>query len=1263
MDELMKNSISHRIARCLTMLFLLLTLAHVSGAAASESFQRWAVVGDAAAREAGLSDLVTAELAQLPQVELVEREELQRVIAELELSQLHTAAESAGRLRLGSLVKADALVLLSMGNRDDKPFVRVVTCDCVSGARLAYEQFPYSAAWIDRLASDVAGVVSRTLSRFPVGVQRLLTVSPFLSKDFSHDFDHLQNACAAWLSEVLARQPGLAIVELAEARAIGRELSITNSKLSDRFHPLFIEGEYSSERDPDSTIAKVRLTLSARDREKAVLSVESETLQLQELSGWLEATAGSKVLTHLRQTPKTDAGITRTEQVRLLSDRADRFSQFGSYEQSIALREAALLLKNDPKIELTLVEDYQSRLTGRYDEASSWLIERHQLFVRSGGTEQFVLPETWDQRFDGDLQLYRAMLPHCLSSLRQTDSPSHEASKLLQIMTYRLPDCRFVPQRWHEAHEVREAAFWNAVSILSAATREEYNSGKVLVPVVSGLSLSQTLTGRYDRWIDAAVAYIFRYRGNVALNGPRNEWQAEDTLDAFTRLLTESRLSNCLCNRILRWCHGSPAEGLVFSMKHGVCSEKQLVEFHKTLSGSSDPVWQIYGACLADSMEWESYNQKTDAVIQARARNLMSIEKQVLSLKRENQVAAVTAQSAVTILRGLRLNLQRRAYSLAQDRWPATPQPITGADPFPHLSFHQTAITADWSHLSPCTPEFDIVWSFERVAKLSADGRQTVLYDAQKQNDQVRQVVWDGEYLWIGTRAFGVRIYSTDGKVLAEIPQGVRDSSSGPVLPEWEPDNMGDGMTARIESTASAHAFRLFSVSPGRCLVTGRYGKQARRWIALLEFRDGRCEVHVLHEAAIQVDRNAVEDPEIEEACEPKWFLHVPPKSGESVSRILMGRGSSRYPTVVRRPMLIDIDAKRVSLFDGEAPVKGTGLIRLTTSFGQSAIVQDDAGFNLLTRDTNAASGWNSQLTKFRTEYSTHYQSYSWPLVTEQGVYFPGPMWRHVDPDTGAMKTVSPEPLSTAWLFDEYAVSGPFGLVAWNRADKLFQINVHPEPSKEPTLDERYPFVPADQRVRHHHAVTRLRELGGTVESRWGSFTRALQRRRNGKEWLTVAWFPASWKGDARDFALLKDIYNLRELLLVGAPVADSDCETIAQLTQLLHLTFEQTNVTNQGLMSLHSLPHLAEVRLQGGTDQDSFSDDAMNAMSRLPSIERLIIHGKGFTDAAISKLPAARSFHRLCLLDTAITDEAVAIAVSNIRNLRVKRHMFYNRP
>ena len=91
----MKNLPRRRIACGFALLVLLIAVADDCDAADSTPFRRWAVVGDSTTRESGISDLVTSEMAQWEKVELVEREELQRVTQELELSQLHSAAQSA----------------------------------------------------------------------------------------------------------------------------------------------------------------------------------------------------------------------------------------------------------------------------------------------------------------------------------------------------------------------------------------------------------------------------------------------------------------------------------------------------------------------------------------------------------------------------------------------------------------------------------------------------------------------------------------------------------------------------------------------------------------------------------------------------------------------------------------------------------------------------------------------------------------------------------------------------------------------------------------------------------------------------------------------------------------------------------------------------------------------------------------------------------------------------------------------------------------
>ena len=69
--------------------------------------RRWAVLASEELQQAGLSELVTAELSKAKGVELVEREQLAVATKELDLSALLGSANAAGRLKLGRLLKAD----------------------------------------------------------------------------------------------------------------------------------------------------------------------------------------------------------------------------------------------------------------------------------------------------------------------------------------------------------------------------------------------------------------------------------------------------------------------------------------------------------------------------------------------------------------------------------------------------------------------------------------------------------------------------------------------------------------------------------------------------------------------------------------------------------------------------------------------------------------------------------------------------------------------------------------------------------------------------------------------------------------------------------------------------------------------------------------------------------------------------------------------------------------------------------------------------
>jgi curli biogenesis system outer membrane secretion channel CsgG len=92
-------------------------------AAESPPAKRWAVVAAEDLREAGLSDLLTAQLSQVPGVELVEREAIRRVLDELKLNS-SGLVEPDKAVRFGQLATADALLFVEPIPKLSPPTIR-----------------------------------------------------------------------------------------------------------------------------------------------------------------------------------------------------------------------------------------------------------------------------------------------------------------------------------------------------------------------------------------------------------------------------------------------------------------------------------------------------------------------------------------------------------------------------------------------------------------------------------------------------------------------------------------------------------------------------------------------------------------------------------------------------------------------------------------------------------------------------------------------------------------------------------------------------------------------------------------------------------------------------------------------------------------------------------------------------------------------------------------------------------------------------------
>ncbi len=247
--------------------FLLLAC-QVSVFSAEPAFRSWAIVTSPEIRETGIADLLAVQLSKM-QLELVERDEIDRLTRELELSRLLGAVGAADRLQLGQRVGANAMILLSRVTQNDTPVVRLVICDCVYGSRLLLEHFPQPDTDAALIADAVARAVVQTRERFSNGVESVITVSSILSKNLTRDFDHLQYGFAALLGQALNHRAGIAVLEIEETRAISDELRQSNGEIRKRKMPLFIEGEFRVLQSESASKFATRLRsceITLRDR-------------------------------------------------------------------------------------------------------------------------------------------------------------------------------------------------------------------------------------------------------------------------------------------------------------------------------------------------------------------------------------------------------------------------------------------------------------------------------------------------------------------------------------------------------------------------------------------------------------------------------------------------------------------------------------------------------------------------------------------------------------------------------------------------------------------------------------------------------------------------------------------------------------------------------------------------------------------------------------------------------------------------------------
>ena len=351
-------------------------------------FQRLAVVPGPQVRNSGLADLVGVELLQSG-VGLVEREQLDAIVREQALDASLGLLTAAQRRRIGQFARADGLVLLREQGKGAGRTVQVVFAETRQGARLSDESFPLKTA-PGELAQGIAASVLKTRGRFAHGVKAMVGVTPFLARNFTYEYHFMQSGYASLLQRALAEAPGVAVVEVEEAREIRREQEIAGGHAVGVV-PVFVEGEYEV-KTPAGGKPRVQFKVLLRTAGKS-RQIERNDVLLEEAPRWIARDLAGDIL------PEFFLNLTAfspAEEIANLSARADAFAALGETRHAADLRSAALVIDpQDAKRRDALLDDSRAvveslrdsplfgKASARWDELAVSALPYYQTLLES----------------------------------------------------------------------------------------------------------------------------------------------------------------------------------------------------------------------------------------------------------------------------------------------------------------------------------------------------------------------------------------------------------------------------------------------------------------------------------------------------------------------------------------------------------------------------------------------------------------------------------------------------------------------------------------------------------------------------------------------------------------------------------------------------------------------------------------------------------------------------------------------------------------
>ncbi|MBC7821148.1 MAG: hypothetical protein IAG10_30035, partial [Planctomycetaceae bacterium] len=706
---------------------------------AAGGLNRWAIVATEEIRASGLADLVLVEAGKLARMELVERDELDRVTNELELESLAGAADVLQRLKAGRLLRADALVVLKSVAASESNRLRVVIVDGRQGARLATFETAVEKSSLERTAQSVAAEMERVRVHFADGVRLVIGVTPFVSRNLEHQHDHWQSRYAELLSNSLAGQPGVAVIEVEEARVLLRELSLTSDDAVSRRVPFIVSGQFRMQPRAGATEPDVELTIELTTA-KSGQKLPARTIELSRVPRWLVGDLARELLGSTGETfEPLDADVQRVALIR----QADSFSQLGDWIKSLGLREAALVLDSDnAEQRARLILDYQVCFTRDFERLWSYkkVIDEKRAPLLDQAADQFISAQEHleflirNRRISRDeaLMLFRRQKWEGVGALVNR-LPGNNADEVMRFERVLDAEQRFVMDTFLAILELPES------------------------PLMPGIIQPRRHEFPEPCWTSLLwrVGYHVRCR---RFNAHGLKFLAH----ALTRMVPEDLP---YCQPLYMLAH----EG------RSLNNDEQKEEWRKCLTELARAE-QTVARFFGQAQLWELNRQRVGALASADKAALHALVRDADTILRDFDGRRADGDDGVDILRGSRNQIQRYLDGTPNSNSPPGP-PIRASlgrlrfQPLQWTVASETELAnADvplLDNMRRCGDALDVYWTQKSLYFMNRPGELRLLpiqgHPNRSRDGAFSHVTWDGEYVWLVVAGRGIFVLNRKG--------------------------------------------------------------------------------------------------------------------------------------------------------------------------------------------------------------------------------------------------------------------------------------------------------------------------------------------------------------------------------------------------------------------------------------------------------------------------------------------------------------------